>query len=366
MQRDAIHDGSHAELSHTVIDMTTAVAMLVLDDAARQIDTHIRCGLGVGQVRAGQVGATAEQLGNGRGQGFKRQLTGFAAGHSFCFGIGCDHGIDHGLVEIGRQIPRHAAFVFSSQCGVCGCIRLEQLLPMLFLLRAFGLAVPIGVHISRHMKRLMRPMDGGSGQRDFVCAQRLSMCFGGVDPIGAALANVCFTSDEGGLVCAVFSVGDGLRHRIHIMAIDRDDVPAVGLETRGCVVDEPRRDLAVDGNAVVVIKRNQLVELPGTCQSASFVADAFHHAAVAQEDIGVMVNDVVVGAVEFGSQQFFCQRHAHRVGDALAERAGGGFHAGGDTDLGVTSGFAVQLAEVFQLAHRQVIASKVQQRIYQH
>jgi hypothetical protein len=80
------------------------------------------------------------------------------------------------------------------------------------------------------------------------------------------------------------------------------------------------------------------------------VADAFHQAAVAQEHIGEVVDDGVAGAVELGGQQLLGQRHAHRVGQALAQRAGGGFHAGRDAHLGVARGLAVQLAEVLQLA----------------
>jgi len=59
------------------------------------------------------------------------------------------------------------------------------------------------------------------------------------------------------------------------VAVDAaDDVPAIGLETLGRVVDEPGRDLAVDGDAVVVVQRDQLVELPGAGQGAGLVADA--------------------------------------------------------------------------------------------
>jgi hypothetical protein len=73
------------------------------------------------------------------------------------------------------------------------------------------------------------------------------------------------------------------------------------------------------------------------------VADAFHQAAVAQEDVGVVVDHGVAGAVELGGQQLLGQRHAHRVGHALAQRAGGGLHAGGHVHLGVARGLAVQL-----------------------
>jgi hypothetical protein len=40
-------------------------------------------------------------------------------------------------------------------------------------------------------------------------------------------------------------------------------------------------------------KRDQLVQLPGAGQGAGLVADAFHHAAVAHEHIGVVVDDGV-------------------------------------------------------------------------
>ena len=75
--------------------------------------------------------------------------------------------------------------------------------------------------------------------------------------------------------------------------------------------------------------------------------NAFHQAAIAQEHISVVVHNREAVAVEFGSEQFFRQSHAHGVGDALPQRAGGGFHAVGVAVFGMAGGFAVQLAEVF-------------------
>ena len=34
MQRDAVHDGGHAELAHTVVDVAPALAMLVFHHIA--------------------------------------------------------------------------------------------------------------------------------------------------------------------------------------------------------------------------------------------------------------------------------------------------------------------------------------------
>jgi hypothetical protein len=80
--------------------------------------------------------------------------------------------------------------------------------------------------------------------------------------------------------------------RVDVVAVDRaDHVPAVGREAAGHVVDVPGLHLAVDRDAVVVVQRDQLVQLPGAGQRAGLVADAFHQAAVAQEHVGAVVDD---------------------------------------------------------------------------
>ncbi|MDT4854007.1 hypothetical protein FQZ97_882930 [compost metagenome] len=106
--------------------------------------------------------------------------------------------------------------------------------------------------------------------------------------------------------------------------------------------------------------------MPGAGEGAGFVADAFHHATVAQEGVGVVVDDGQVLAVELGGQQLLGQREAHGIGDALTQRAGGGLDAGGDVDFGVAGGLAVQLAEVLDLGQGQVVAREVQHRVDQH
>ena len=93
---------------------------------------------------------------------------------------------------------------------------------------------------------------------------------------------------------------------------------------------------------------------------------AFHQAAVAHKDVGVVIDDVQTVFIKFGGKDFFCQCHAHCVGNALSQRAGRGFHAVGVAVFGVAGGFAVQLAEVFQVFNAQVVAGQVQQAVQQH
>ncbi|CAI1801637.1 Uncharacterised protein [Serratia plymuthica] len=143
-------------------------------------------------------------------------------------------------------------------------------------------------------------------------------------------------------------------------------VPAVGFEALGGVVGEPAFHMTVDGDAVVIVERGQFAELEGTGQRTDFVGDAFHHAAVTHKGVGVVVDDVMARAVELRAQGAFGNGETDGVGDALAQWAGGGFDARGVAVLRVARGFGMQLAEVFQLAHRQVVAGEVQQAVNQH
>ena len=155
---------------------------------------------------------------------------------------------------------------------------------------------------------------------------------------------------------------------VHVVAVHRaDDVPAVGL--RSACARCPRTRAATLPSMLMPLSSYSATSLDSFQAPASahgLVADAFHQAAVAQEDPGAVVDDRVAGAVELGRQQLLGQREAHGIGQALAQRAGGGFHAGRDVHLRVARRLAVQLAEVAQLAHRQLVAGEVQQRVEQH
>ena len=132
------------------------------------------------------------------------------------------------------------------------------------------------------------------------------------------------------------------------MAVDGiNHIPAVGFESLRRVVNKPRRDFAVNRNAVVVVKRDQFIKFPRTGQCTSFVADAFHQTTVTHKHIGVVVDDGVTVAVELRGQKLFRQRHTYRVGQTLTQRACGGFNAGRHAHLWMPRSFAVELAEVF-------------------
>ena len=83
-------------------------------------------------------------------------------------------------------------------------------------------------------------------------------------------------------------------------------------------------------------------------------------------DVGVVVDDREVRAVEVRGEEALGDGHAHAVGEALAQRAGGRLDAGREAVLGVAGGAAAPLAELLQLLERQVVAGQVEQGVEQH
>ncbi len=99
-------------------------------------------------------------------------------------------------------------------------------------------------------------------------------------------------------------------------------------------------------------------------QRDRFLADAFHEAAVACEHIGVVVLQV---RAELVRQLLFGECHADSRGNALAERAGGGFDAGGMTIFRVACGLGAELAEGLDVFDRHVLISgEIEERVDQH
>ena len=64
--------------------------------------------------------------------------------------------------------------------------------------------------------------------------------------------------------------------------------------------------------------------------------DTLHQAAVTGEDIGVMIDNLLTGAVELGRKHLFCNRHTDRIRQALSQRPRSRLDSGGETILGMS------------------------------
>ena len=77
----------------------------------------------------------------------------------------------------------------------------------------------------------------------------------------------------------------------------------------------------------------------------------------------MVVDDVETVFIEFGSQNFFRQRQAYGIGNALSQRAGSGFYAVGVAVFGMAGRFAMELSEIFQVINGYIVTSQMQQTV---
>ena len=196
----------------------------------------------------------------------------------------------------------------------------------------------------------MLPAEGRARGGDFLVAQRRSVRVVRVRFRRRSLRDDGLAADERGFVCRCSGDLDRAVDRFAVVAVDvANHAPAIAFEALRRVVREPAVDAPVDGNAVVVIERNQFAETQRTRKRTHFVRDAFHHATVAEEHVGAVIDDDVTASIEFGGEQPLRKRHADRVRDPLPQRTGRRFHAGRHVVFRMPRRFRVQLPETSQL-----------------
>ena len=211
------------------------------------------------------------------------------------------------------------------------------------------------------------PAQSLAGERNFLLAQCSTMTTLGALFIRAALTNDGFATNERrslrfGL-CGQQRRLDGRG----VMAVDVGyHVPAVGLKTFWRIVGEPALNLAVDGNTIVVIDRNEFAQPERAGPRAGLVRYALHQTAIAQKDPGMVINNGVPLAIELGRQRFLCQRHPDGIRDTLPQRPGRGLDTGGVAIFWVAWRLAMELPELFQVFGGEFISGEMQQGIDQH
>lgn len=80
-----------------------------------------------------------------------------------------------------------------------------------------------------------------------------------------------------------------------------------------------------------------------TSHGGGLTGDTLHSAAIAEEGVGVVVEELVAGLVEDTSGVSLGNGQTDGVGETLAERTSGDLDTGGVVSLGVTGGGAVEL-----------------------
>ncbi len=352
---DAGDDGAHAVLADAKVGGAAGVGVF-LEGAVVFVP-----GFGGG----GQVGTAAEDVFDFAHEEF----LGFAGGVACGLGFGVGGPLGEAGSDVGGDVFAPEGLVEGGFFGVGGGVAGEEVVPSGFVGGPAGAkGSEVGFHFVGHEELgVFGPAEVAFGGGDFFGAKGVGVGFGLALEFGGAKADFGFGDDEGGLAFGDAGFADGGANLVVIVAVNLDDVPVVATEAGGHVVGVGEFGAAFDGDLVVVVDPDEVVEAEVAGEGGGFVGDAFLKVAVGDDGVDVVVADGVFRRVEGGGKVFLGDGHADGVAGALAEGAGGAFDAGGFVKLGVAGGEAVPLAEVFQLIEGDgFVAREVEKGVDEH
>ena len=269
---------------------------------------------------------------------------------------------EHRIGELrGGQVATQAALELGASIT---WKRREALLPgTARCLRSPPGVVPGFLRVRRNFERRVGPVQQLARAGDFIGPER-----GAVHLLGAGFGRRA-KPDGGpagnqGWPIGLLSVGKRGGDGVGIMTVDARCGPARSLEAFHLVDGVGKRQWAIDGDAVVIEQNDQLVEPQMTGERDRFVADALHEVAVRGKHVGVVIDEF---AAKLGAKMCLRNGHAHRVGEALAKRPGGGLDARRVKVLRMPGRFRAELAEALDLLDgHPLVTEEMQQRIKQH
>ncbi len=321
----------------------------------------------LGVVGAGQVRRTAEELRQARRQGIQAELRRLARRQGLGFRLGAFRQRYQILRPALGKAPGHAPLEFIGQGRMRHPVGIEAVLPLGLVLGTARRLVPLPVDGVGNLERWMRPVQGLARRRHLVLAQGRAMHRRGALLVGRPEADDGLDANQGRTAIGQHRVAQGRLDVVRIVPVHAaDHAPAVALEAGRDVLGEPSAHLAVDGDAVVIIEADQLAQPQGAGQGGRFVGDALHQAAVAHHHPSAVIHHIEAKPIELRRQPRLRQRHAHGIGEALAQRPGGGLDAGALAVLRMPGGLGMQLAKGLEVVHRHRIAAQVQQAVQQH
>ena len=117
--------------------------------------------------------------------------------------------------------------------------------------------------------------------------------------------------------------------------------------------------VAFDRYVVFIVQYDKFAEFKSSGKRGGFVFDAFHHTSVAAKGVSVVIDDREAFAIKFRRKVAFGDCHTYRVGDTLSERSGSRFDSGRMTVFRMPRSSRIELTEVFQIFHRNVVSEKM-------
>ena len=150
------------------------------------------------------------------------------------------------------------------------------------------------------------------------------------------------------------------------MSVNRLDLPAVALETLRRILTACELGSAFDGDGIAVEQIDKFPKTEMSGEGCRLVGDPLHQVSIADQRIGEMIDELVLGSVKSCGQQTFGKGEADGIGGSLSQRPGRRLDSGSIAVFGVSRGHRTPLSEVPQLFKLQIVAAKMEHGVDQH
>jgi hypothetical protein len=136
---------------------------------------------------------------------------------------------------------------------------------------------------------------------------------------------------------------------------------------------------------VVIINGNQVAELQVTGHRGGLAGNTLHSAAITEEAVCVVVDQVIARLVEDGGGVSLSNGQTNSVGETLTQRTSGDLDTRGVVSLGVTGSDAINLlrrvskfsflarysrkksySEALQVVHGDIVTEEVEESVLEH
>ena len=362
IERDAIGDGPHGVLAHTEVDVAPRKGIRALfgprpDDPVLAQNRWRR--------RAGEIRRAPHHVGHRRVQTGKNRGRVLAGGV-----VHVREALGESFTEIrrhfpiARRVPGLGTFRIRFSPGLMA--RLDRA-PIRLLLG--DTAIEIIAHVIGNMEgRLLGPPHGLLGAGRLLRSQGRAVGLVLACHARAPASDHCPQNDQAGTIddaARRFQTLAQLRHRLPVDGPLH--MPALGLEARGDVFTEGEFGPPVDGDPVVIVNEDQVAETQVARQGGRFTGDPLHHVAIAHHPIDEMFAGArTAGTPEMAPGHARRKRHPHRVGETLAQGAGGGLDPGRHAVFGMAGRQCPPLTKGPDLIQGKFVPVEVQHAVEKH
>src|ERR1051325_3024857 len=201
--------------------------------------------------------------------------------------------------------------------------------------------------------RLLGPSIAALGEANFIITKGLAMRFRSVLFVRRAVTDVAVQDNKRRPAFGFAEDLERVFDSIHVVCVtNAQNIPTISQETSGDIFGEGEVRVAFDRDMIVVEDPAKIIQTEVTRQRGGFGGNAFHHTAIAAHGVNIVIEKFETWLVVTGGKPFLGNCHADAGGDALPQRAGGGFNPGDPVIFRMAWCLAVELPEAADIVER--------------